>query len=240
MTIRKSLFSMRFALAAAVACLALPVHAEPASTQPRTITVSGEGEVKAVPDQAILSAGVVSQAVTADEALATNRRAMNAVFATLKRQGIPDRAIRTSEFSVQPQYGEQRQGNAPPHIVGYQVSNNVSVTVDDLSKLGGAIDALVASGANSMGGISFTIRDPKPLLRQARDAAVKDAMDRASVYAKAAGVALGHVVQISEGGAEAPRPVFRAMALDASPAQTPIAAGEQTVAAQVTVSFEIK
>src|SRR5580698_5780339 len=131
MTIRKSLFSMRFALAAAVACLALPVHAEPASTQPRTITVSGEGEVKAVPDQAILSAGVVSQAVTADEALATNRRAMNAVFATLKRQGIPDRAIRTSEFSVQPQYGEQRQGNAPPHIVGYQVSNNVSVTVDD-------------------------------------------------------------------------------------------------------------
>jgi uncharacterized protein YggE len=225
---------------AALAALAMSPASARAVAASHTMTVSGEGEVKGVPDEAILSAGVVSQAATANEALAANRSAMSDVFATLKRQGIPDRSIQTSEFNVQPQYAPERQDNTPPRVVGYRVSNSVSVTIDDLSKLGAAIDALVASGANSMGGISFTIRDPKPLLRQAREAAVKDAMDRAAVYAKAAGLTLGHIVQIDEGAAQTPRPVFRAMAVDAVMAPTPIAAGEQTVSAEVTVTFEIK
>jgi uncharacterized protein YggE len=237
---RHPLFLTHLAFAALAMGFAAPAEAQPAAAEQRIITVSGEGEIKAVPDEAILSAGVVSQAATAEEALAANRRAMNDVFATLKQQGILDRAIRTSEFNVSPQYEAERKDGAPPHIVAYRVSNSVSVAVDDLSKLGSAIDALVASGANSMGGISFTIRDPKPLLGQARDAAVKDAMDRAETYAKAAGLTLGHVVQINEGGMESPRPVFRAMAFDAAPAPTPIAAGEQTVSAQVTMTFEIK
>lgn len=212
-----------------------------AGPEPHTITVSGQGEVKAVPDEAVLTAGVVSTGATADAALAANRNAMNNVFATLKREGIADRTIQTSEFNVSPQYAPEHPGDdTPPHIVSYRVSNSVSVTIDDLSKLGAAIDALVASGANSIGGISFTIRDPKPILWQAREAAVRDAMDRATVYAKAAGVALGHVLQINEGGMETPRPVFRAMAVMTAGAPTPIAGGEETVSAQVTVTFEIK
>lgn len=235
------LFFAPLALALAAAFIAAPVQAQPPVAQPRTVTVSGEGEAKAVPDEAVLSAGVVSQAATANEALAANRSAMNNVFATLKQQGIPDRSIRTSEFNVSPQYAPARQDdNTSPHITGYRVSNSVSVTVDDLSKLGSAIDALVASGANSMGGISFTIRDPKPLLRQARDAAVKDAMDRANVYAKAAGLALGRIVQINESGMETPRPVFTMATAKFEGLRTPIAAGEQTVTAQVSITFEIK
>jgi uncharacterized protein len=230
--------------AALMACITLAATAAPlaAEPQPHTLTVTGEGEIKAVPDEAILTAGVVTQASSANEALAANRRAMNGVFAELKRQGIPDRAIRTSWFNVAPQYASPTaSSSAQPKIMGYQVTNSVTITVDDLAKLGSAIDTLVASGANSMGGISFTVRDPKPLMRQARDAAIKDAIDRAQVYAKAAGLALGRIVTISEGGVVTPRPLFRAMAVVSSgEAPTPMAAGEETVSAQVTVTFGIR
>lgn len=164
---------------------------------------------------------------------------MNEVFATLKRIGIPEKSIQTSEFSVTPQYSNERNGNAQ-RIVGYQVTNNVSVTVDDLAKLGPALDALVASGSNSLGGVSFSIHDPKPLLAQARAAAMKDAMARAKTYAGAAGLQLGPILSIAEGGAEVPRPLF-VKAMDAmAPASTPVAAGEESVSASVSVTFEIR
>jgi len=209
-----------------------------AAPEPRTLTVSGEGDVKAVPDEARLSAGVVTQAQTAQAALDANRRAMNAVFAELKRQGIPDKSMQTSEFSVSPQYDSR--DNTAPKLAGYQVTNTVFVTVDDLSKLGAAIDALVGSGANSMGGISLTVRDPKPLLRQAREAAIKDAVDRAHTDARAAGVTLGRVMTIGDGGSAAPRPEFRSMAVMQNGAPTPIAAGEETISASVSMTFEIR
>jgi len=218
-----------------------PAQAQSATAaEPRLLSVSGEGEVKAKPDQAMLSAGVVTQGKTAADALAANSRAMNAVFATLKRLGIPDRSIQTSNFSVNPQYPEYNS-KEPRRIVSYQVSNTVSVTVDELDKLGPALDALVSSGANSLGDIAFTIRDPKPLMAQARDAAVRDAMAKAGTLARAAGVSLGPIVAINEGVVAPPQPLFRAMAINGAPTvQTPVAAGENTISVNVSVSWEIR
>jgi uncharacterized protein YggE len=216
--------------------------AQPASgVEPRLLTVSGTGEAKAVPDQATISAGVVSEAKAAGDALAANSRAMNAVFATLKRFGIPDKSIQTSSFSVSPQYPDY-DAKQPRRIIGYQVSNTVTVTVDDLSKLGPALDALVSSGANSLGDIAFSVRDQKPLLAQAREAAVKDAVAKAETLARAAGVSLGPIVSIGEEGAAPPvRPMYR-MAMAAAPAAAPppVAAGEESLTANVTVSWEIR
>ena len=213
--------------------------AQAADPEPHTITVSGEGEVKAVPDEAVLTAGVESTGTTADAALAANRRAMSNVFATLKRQGIPDKSIQTSGFNISPQY--EAGNHNRQRIVGYQASNNVEITIDDTSKLGASIDALVASGANSMGGVSFTTRDPRPLLKQARESAVKDAMDRAETYAQAAGLTLGRVIEIDDGEVQIPRPMFRSVGTNRFVAgmETPIAAGQQSVTARVTVQFEI-
>jgi len=211
------------------------------SPPPRTMTVSGQGEVKAVPDEAQLSAGVVTQARTAADALAANSRAMNAVFDALKRIGIPDKSIQTSDFSVSAQYQTDQHGNTTQKIVGYQVSNSVTVIVDDLARLGSAIDALVSSGANSMGDIAFTVRDPKPLLTQARAEAVKDALQRAETYSKAAGVVLGPIDSIGENGYSAPRPMGRMMAMANSVAQsTPVAAGEDSITAGVSITFELR
>jgi uncharacterized protein YggE len=227
-------------LAGALILFAPPVFAD--SPPPRTMTVSGEGEVHAVPDEAQLSAGVVTQARNAADALAENSRRMNAVFDALKRLGIPEKSIQTSDFSVSPQYQTDQHGNTTPKVIGYQISNNVNVTVDDLGKLGPAIDALVSSGANSMGGISFTIRDTKPLLDQARAAAVKDALGRAEIYSKSAGVALGPIMSIGESGYETPRPMFKAMAGMGNNGlmSTPVAAGEDRITANVSITFEIR
>lgn len=208
---------------------------------PRVLTVTGQGEVHAAPNEALLSAGVVTTARTAGAALSDNASAMNQVFATLKRAGVPEKNMQTSNFSVQPQYATDKNGNTLRDITGYQVSNTVSVRVDDLSKVGPTLDALVASGANSIGDIAFTIKDPKPLMAKARTDAVADAIARAQVLAHAAGVTLGPIISISEGGySEPPRPLYRMEAMAAAPAPTPIAAGEESLTASVSITWAIR
>jgi uncharacterized protein YggE len=206
----------------------------------RTITVSGTGEARGAPDQAQLSAGVTTTAATADAALAQNARKMTAVFDALKRLGVAEKDIQTSNFSVQPQMTPYNQNGGAQHIVGYQVSNQVDVTLDDTKKLGPALDALVVAGANQINSVSFAIRNADALEAKAQEAAIANAQARAGVYAKAAGVNLGGVVSISEAAAEAPRPMFRAMAVQQSTPVTPTAAGEQSVTANVTVVFDIR
>jgi uncharacterized protein YggE len=209
-----------------------------------TITVNGQGEAKGVPNQALLSAGVTTMATTAEAAMAENARKMTGVFAALKRIGVPDKSIQTSNFSVSPQYPPYNQNaTGMQRIVGYQVSNQVDVTLDDVKKLGPALDALVAAGANQINSVGFSIRDTGALLTTAREAAVADAMTRAKTYTHAAGVGLGSVVLIQEGAIEAPRPIMYQMAMratvDAAP-PTPTAPGEQSVTANVTIVYEIK
>jgi len=229
----------RFASTALLGFL-LFMPAAPAQTvpQPRLLTVSGEGEAKAKPDQATLSAGVMTEGRTAAAALAANSRAMNAVFATLKRLGIAERAIQTSDISVQPQY--PNDSRLPRRMTGYQVSNSVTVTVDDLDNLGPALDALVSSGANSLGDIGFGLRDPKQLELQARAAAVRDATQKAEAMARAAGISLGAILSIGEGTGAEPAPLRRMMAAPMAMNATPVAGGEETVSATVTISWEIR
>jgi uncharacterized protein YggE len=206
----------------------------------RTLVVSGEGKVMAKPDQAQLAAGVVSEGKTAAAALAANNAAMNKVFATLKSLGIPDNKIQTSNFSVSPQYPPYTPNNPQPRrIIGYQVSNQVTVIVDDLGKLGGALDALVKSGVNELNGVSFGFAKPDALEERARRAAVANAIAKARGMAQAAGVGLGHILTIQEGGSYVPRPqpmMMRAAAAEA----VPIAPGENTISASVTLTYIIQ
>ncbi|HEX3665423.1 MAG TPA: SIMPL domain-containing protein [Rhizomicrobium sp.] len=222
----------------AVMAAAAPALAQGAVPAPRSITVSGEGEAKAAPDQAQLQAGVVTTARKAGDALAANTKAMNQVFAALKRLGIPDKAIQTADFSVNPQNAPDRNGNASQQITGYQVSNQVVVTVE-MAKLGAALDALVASGANNLGGMTFSIHDPKPLLAQARAAAMKDAGQRAETYAAAGGFKLGPILAVTESGSETPPP-FAPRPMMRMAAAVPVASGENTIGATVTVTYEIR
>jgi len=206
----------------------------------RTITVSGLGEAHGAPDQAQLSAGVATVAPTADAALAANARKMTSVFDALKRMGVPERAIQTANFSVQPQYADNPRGGVQS-ITGYQVSNEVDVTLDDTKKLGPALDALVGAGANQINSVGFDIKDSHALLTAAREAAIGDARARAETYAHAAGVSVGGVVSIQENGGGEIAPMGKAMmVMRGARAPTPVAAGEMDVTANVTVTFELK
>jgi uncharacterized protein len=226
------------ALAAALTCAAAPSTA--ADFAAHTIVVSGSGDATAVPDQVQLSAGVTTVAATADAALAENARKMTQVFDALRRLGVAGRAIQTSNFSVQPQYGDGARDGTPPRITGYQVSNQVDVTLGDVKKLGPALDALVAAGANQINSVNYTIKDQSALMTQARTAAIADAKARAETYAKAAGVSVGGVIAIEEAGSDTPRPMFRAAAFLNNVPSTPVASGELSISASVTVVFELK
>jgi uncharacterized protein len=221
--------------------LALGAAPQPAAAQaapPRIITMTGHGEARVTPDTAMLSAGVSAQAPTATAALATNTTRMQAVMAALKKLGVPDKDIRTSNFSVSPQYAN---GNGEaPRITGYQTNNQVEVRLEDVSKLGVTLDALVTAGANQMNGVSFSIRNDTELLAQARAAAVAEARLKAETFAKAAGVGVGPVLSIGESSNEVPRPMYRMQTAIVSAVRTPVALGEQSISADVTIIWEIK
>jgi len=215
--------------------LASPALAQTAAA--RTLTMTGSATAKAAPDMADISAGVTSDAPTAAAALAANSASLNRLFAALDRLGIARRNVQTSNFNVSPVYAS-RTPNEAQRLTGYRVNNDVHVILEDITKVGATLDALVAAGANQMNGLNFTIRDPAPLLARARADAVADARLRAQQYAAAAGVVLGPIQSLSEGGGEPPRPMYRVMAMAAAP--TPIAAGEESVNASVTIVWEIR
>jgi uncharacterized protein YggE len=220
--------------------LAAPALAAAPQDPPRTLTVTGTGIAKAAPDEASFSTGVVSQAPTAGAALAANTKAMNAVIATLKRQGVPEKAIQTSNLSLNPQYQVCKPNMAcPQKIVGYEVANTVTVTIG-LDKAGAALDALVASGANRVDGIGFAIHDEKPLLAEARAEAVKEAIAKAEAYAKSAGVSLGPILSIQDLGGGDPYVKNKMGSLRAMAGAMPIEGGEQSISTTVSITWEIK
>jgi uncharacterized protein len=228
------------------ALAALTVFAGPAAAQeenvPRRIVVTGTGEIRARPDVAVISAGVIVQSGTASAALAENSRTMNAVLQQLRTSGLAAEDLQTSQFSVMPLYETQppeRETTAPPRIVGYQVSNQVTARVRDTDRLGSVLDVLVSAGATNIEGPLFDIADPEQLLGEARDAAVADALARARRYAAAAGVELGEIISIEEAGSFAPPP--RPMMLaEAMAADVPIAPGQTELSASIMMVFAIK
>jgi uncharacterized protein YggE len=220
--------------------LGLAFAAAPALAADRTITVSGQGEARGVPDQAELSAGVATLAPTADAALGQNARKMTAVFDALKRIGVPERSIQTANFTVEPQYAPNPGGNDPGRINGYRVSNEVDVTLDDTKALGPALDALVGAGANQINSVGYAIRNPDALSTEARKAAMADALSRAQTYATAGGMQVGAVVTIQENGGGSIMPMNSMAMTRKMPPSTPTAAGEMSVTANVTVVYELK
>jgi uncharacterized protein YggE len=206
----------------------------------RSISLSGHGEVRVAPDLAVVTVGVMSSAATAREALDANTKAMYAVMASLKEAAIEARDIQTSNFSVNPRYDYGQNNAQPPKVIGYVVSNNVSVTVRKLDSLGAVLDQVISSGSNQVNGVMFQVEKPEAATDEARKLAVADAMRKAQVYTASSGVALGQIMSLSEGGGyQPPQPVFKTMRAEAA-ADVPVAQGEQVLTVDVNITWEIK
>lgn len=213
---------------------------------PSTISLVGIGKVTATPNMAIVSSGVVSHGKTARDALDANTIAMNQIFTILLDANIEQKDIQTSGFSVRPQYrySDQRDVNGyqlPPRILGYEVSNTLTVRVRNLDDLGQLLDNAVSVGSNQINSISFAVTDTAPLLNEARRSAMADAIAKAELYAQAAGVSLGNIISISEGSPiTAPQPqvvMMARMAEDTGP--VPVATGELSFSKQVSVIWQL-
>jgi len=207
-----------------------------------SITVSGTGKTDVKPDIAHVQVGVVADAPTAAEALTKNNKEMAALLETLKAKGIEERDVQTTQFNVQPKYEYDPQGRRQPKLVGYQVTNMVQVKVRKLPQLGELLDVVVRTGANQVQGISFSVDEPDKFLSKARQEAVAQAKERANEYATAAGVKVGRPLLIQEQAMAIPFPQPMPMmrgAMQAADAAVPVAAGEQTLTAHVTVTYAL-
>jgi uncharacterized protein YggE len=224
-----------FATLSAAAAQAQNAQPEP----PARVVVIGEGKVTVAPDYARVRNGVSTSAKTVKEASDSNSKTMANILATLADAGIAKKDIQTSEFSIEPVYASPTPPGGPK-VSGYRVTNQVNVTIRDLSQVGDILDRLIKAGATDAGNISFLVSDREKALDQAREAAMANARHKAELYAQAAGLALGHVSWISEGSDLEP---VRPMALsgDGKMASTPvpIESGEGTITARVTVGFGI-
>jgi uncharacterized protein YggE len=210
-----------------------------AAARTPVLNLSAYGETRVAPDLATINLGVNTEAPTAAEALRQNAVRMTALIAALKRQGVAGKDIQTSGLSLNAQYVYEQ--NQPPKLTGYQAANTVTVTVYDLPKLGGVIDATVAAGGNQISGIGFGLRDPQAAEDAARVEAVRCLQAKAALYARATGKRLGALRSLSENGGyapEPPRPMFRAAAMDK--VQTPVAAGELSLRIEVQGVYELE
>ena len=203
----------------------------------RSITISASGSVSAEPDMARITSGVATEAPVARDAVSNNSEAMQKIIAGLKAAGIDEKDIQTTSFHIEPRYTHAREGETSV-IDGYRATNQVQVVVHNLDKLGELLDRLVSLGANEMAGLSFDVSQAEKLRDEARKEAVANAQRRAKLYADAAGVQLGEVLSIDEGGGNVPRPIFAGRAL--KPDAVPIERGSETLEATVSVTWALK
>ena len=229
---------------AAALCSLLAVAAPAAELDdefnPPRIVVVGEGKAYVKPDMALIQVGVVTEAESAAAAVRQNNEAMHKLLDTLKSGGIEEDDIQTSGFNVTPRYQHGIEGREAPRIVGYEVSNEVTVKVRQLAEFGGILDQVVQSGANRVHGIQFTVSEPAAALDNARQEAIADAARKARIYANTAGVKVGKPLAIEEQSSDPVRPVYgRQMAMAEMASNVPIATGEQTLRATVHVTYEL-
>lgn len=200
--------------------------------------VQGTGKASAVPDNSVIALGVTTQAASSQQAQAQANQAANRIINALKNQGIEEKKIKTINYTINPNYsfsGETQRIN------GYSVSQNFEVEVP-IEKTNQIVDAGTGAGANIVSNISFKLNDEKQeeLKNKARQEAVDKAKDSAEGLAKAAGIRLGKIINVSESFGGEPIPVFAREAVGSPEDQTEtnITPGETNVEVSVTLTYQ--
>lgn len=227
------------AVAVMLPVVPLVAQTAPAAEAPASLLVGATAEIRVLPDRAELSIGVESRGRSAAVASTETARIQAAVLEAIRRQGVTAAQIQTRAVQVTPEYQYPREGGRPT-ITGYVSRNEVSVTLSDLTKVGSIIDAALGQGATNVAGPRFTIANPDSARREALDAAVRKAMADAQVMARAAGVRVGRVLEMTTQGGmenlELARPAAM-MRVSADAPTTPVEAG--TISVQATVQLRV-
>ena len=219
-------------------CIATSSSAQTPVAEPPQIIVTGEGVVKATPDQAWVQIGAESRSKVSKEAQQRNAEVMTAVQQKISSFGIPKEAIKTVVLDLQPEFD---YANGKQTLRGYVARNTVEVRVDELSKVGDVLDAAVASGAATIHGLRFDVKARREAEQAALQAAVKDALAKAQAVATGAQRAIDRILRVEEVSAGGPVPMMKQFSMAArADASTPVAPGELEIRAQVRLSLAIK
>lgn len=228
-------------LAFLLVLFAAPVFAQQTTPTEPVVVTRGEGLVQAVPDRAWINIGAESRAATARDAQRRNVEAMTPVQNKLKAAGVSPEAIRTVSYDVQYEWdfvNGKRVGR------GYVARNTIEVRVDNIDRVGELLEIAIGSGATSLGGIRFDLKEQSKLEREALRLAVADARGKAEAAAAGAGRVIDRIVRVEEGSIDrgpVPMPMMRqTMVADAAAAPPPISAGQTEIRAQVTLTAVIK
>ncbi|MBI4225008.1 MAG: SIMPL domain-containing protein [Candidatus Sungbacteria bacterium] len=230
----------------------------PEGELPRQIAVSGEGKTTVKPDIAVFTAGVVAQAAKVKDAQTENTKKSNAIIEFLKKSGVDEKDIKTTEYSIYPQYQSSYPPPCvfpgpcpmttvrPPEIVSYQVRQTIEVKVRDLGKVDDLLDGVVSAGANEVGSITFKMDDPEAARVAARKEAIDKAKAKAQVLADDLGIRLKRIVSYNEEGSGYPiypmaMEYAKSSGLGGGAAPAPqVQPGEQEVTANVTIVYEFR
>lgn len=205
------------------------------------VMVTGDSIVQAQPDTAIVTISVVTQNKQAIEAQQENARRTDAVIRALKAAAGTGAEVKTSGYSLQPQrvYRE----NQPPTITGYEARNSVTVTLNDLSRVGSIIDAAALAGSNDVSNVAFTLRQDRQARDRALNEATREAVSKAQVIAQALGGRVGRIVEVQEEGffQRPPQPLYRAESFSTrGDVATPIEIGSLEITSRVQVIAEVE
>jgi uncharacterized protein YggE len=227
------------ACALLLACTA--AHADQ-DDHPRTIGVSGQGEVRAEPDRATVTLGVESRKPKLEDARAAVAKTVDAVLKLTRDLKIDPKQVRSTRINVQPEYNWGANNANERTLIGYYVARQVEVELHDLEKLGQLLEKSTDLGVNQMGDPRLDSSKRQDLTREALAKAVVDARQNAEVIAKAAGARLGNARTINANTefTQAPQPMVRAMAMEAKAAGgAPYQSGEMTFNATVNVQYDL-
>ncbi len=219
----------------------LPLSINSVTTaQPAPFTVSAEGKVTAVPDIAQVSLGFTTTSPTVAEAQNQANQTINNISAAIKKLGINDQDIRTTNYSISPTYDFR---SATQKITGYSVNINLEIKVRDFTKINSVIDAGAANGANQVGGLNFTFDNVEKYKSQARKVAIDNAKKKASEIAAQSGISLGRLTNVSETNQAEPRPIMMGLgaaekAVPSTPTQ--VEPGSSEISVTVTLSYETR
>jgi hypothetical protein len=203
-------------------------------------SVSGEGKAVVKPDIALVSVGIEASGATVKQIQNQINQTINQVTAALKKLGIEEKDIKTTNYSINPTYdwtsGRQR-------ITGYHASTNLSIKVRDIDKTNEVIDISTANGANQVGTIAFDVDDKTKAEEEARKQAVEEAKKKAAEAARIAGFKLGRIINYQEGRNELPQPILlreSAKVGMGGGAPTEVQPGSSEIKMVVTLSYELE
>jgi hypothetical protein len=208
------------------------------------ITVSGVGKVYTTPDIATVTLGVETNGASVKTITEKNVTAMNKIIDGLKKLGIEDKDIQTTQYSVAPQYNyTEREGRVPN---GYTINQNIEVKIRNFDNISGVLDVATQNGANVVSSLAFTIDDPEQFRAEARAKAIEQAKAKAETLAKQAGVKLGEIINVYENNyvtspimynsAQKLMGAGEAASYDSAQIQT----GEQEIDITINLTYKIK